>query len=70
MVKVDFGVHCNGYLIDSAFTMHWNPEYDPIVNASKEATNEAIKLAGADANLADLGARIEEVIMSYEYKGK
>lgn len=57
-------------MVDSAFSLHWNEEYDPIINASKEATNEAIKLAGPDVLLSDLGARIEEIITSYEYKGK
>lgn len=48
MVKVDFGIHCNGYLIDSAFTVHWNPELDVVAKASKEATNAGIKAAGVD----------------------
>lgn len=55
MVKVDFGVHCNGYLIDSAFTIHWNPELDPITEASKEATNVGIKAAGIDVPLSEVG---------------
>ncbi|CAL6009235.1 Methionine_aminopeptidase [Hexamita inflata] len=33
-----------GYLVDYAFSLNWNPELDPIVQASKEATNEAVKL--------------------------
>ena len=70
IIKVDFGVHCNGYLVDSAFSMHWDPELDPICEASKEATNEAIKHAGVDVPVSDLGDLIEEIICSYEYKGK
>lgn len=55
MVKVDFGVHCNGYLIDSAFTIHWNPELDVVAEASKEATNVGIKTAGVDVPLNEIG---------------
>jgi len=70
VIKVDFGIHCNGYLVDSAFTLHWDPELDPIVEASRDATNSAIKHAGADVLLSELGNIIEEVICSYEYRGR
>lgn len=70
IIKVDFGIHCNGYLIDSAFSLHWDPTLDPIVEASKEATNAAIKAAGVDVLLSDLGGIIEEIISSYEYNGQ
>ena len=50
--------------------MHWDPSLDEIVKASKEATNEGIKCAGVDVLLSDVGARIEEVITSFEYNGK
>ncbi|CAL6009343.1 Methionine_aminopeptidase [Hexamita inflata] len=70
IIKVDFGIHCNGYLVDSAFSMHWNPELDQIVQASREATDEAMKVAGPDVLLSELGNRVEEIICSYEYKGK
>ena len=36
---VDFGTHVGGRIIDSAFTMHFNPQFDPLVGAVKEATN-------------------------------
>lgn len=70
IVKVDFGIHCNGYLVDSAFSMHWDPELDPIVDASREATNAAIKHAGVDVRLSELGAVIDEIISAHEYKGR
>lgn len=40
--------------------------------ASKEGTNEGVKLAGIDARLGEIGAGIQEVIESYEVeiKGK
>ncbi|CAL6009431.1 Methionine_aminopeptidase [Hexamita inflata] len=70
IVKVDFGIHCNGFLVDSAFSMHWNPELDPIVKASQEATDEAMKLAGPDVLISELGDKIDEVICSYEFNGQ
>lgn len=64
--KIDFGTHINGYIIDSAFTVAFNPIYDNLLMASKEATNAGIKAAGIDMRLGDIGAVIQEVIESYE----
>ena len=70
--KLDFGTHVNGYVIDCAFTIAFNPVYDNLLMASKEGTNTGIKLAGIDARLGEIGAGIQEVIESYEVeiKGK
>nr|XP_027205400.1 proline--tRNA ligase, cytoplasmic-like [Dermatophagoides pteronyssinus] len=66
VLKVDFGVHFNGYLIDSAFTVAFNEAFDPLLLASKEATNHALRVCGPDALLSDIGAQISEIICSYE----
>ncbi|KJH49493.1 methionine aminopeptidase, type II [Dictyocaulus viviparus] len=64
--KIDYGVHVRGRLIDSAFTLHFDPKYDGLVNAVKEATNAGIREAGIDVRLCDLGEIIEEVMTSHE----
>lgn len=64
--KVDFGVHINGYIIDSAFSVAFNPEYDNLLEASREATMTGIKMAGPDAYIYDISKAIKEVIESYE----
>ncbi|OLY84624.1 Methionine aminopeptidase 2 [Smittium mucronatum] len=66
VLKVDFGVHVNGRIIDSAFTMTFDPKYDTLVQAVKDATNTGIKAAGIDVRLTDIGEQIEEVMESYE----
>ena len=70
--KLDFGTHINGFVIDCAFTIAFNPIYDNLLMASKEGTNTGVKLAGIDARLGEIGAGIQEVIESYEVeiKGK
>jgi len=70
--KIDFGTHVGGRIIDSAFTVAFNPVYDNLLMAAKEATNAGVKEAGIDARLGDLGAAIQEVMESYEVeiKGK
>ncbi len=66
VVKLDFGTHVNGMLIDCAFTIAFNRIYDPLLLAVKEATNEGIKTAGIDVRLCDVGEAIQEVMESYE----
>lgn len=66
VMKVDFGVHINGRIVDSAFTMHFDPTYDNLVNACKDATTAGIKEAGIDVRMSDIGAAIQEVMESYE----
>lgn len=68
VMKVDIGVHVNGRICDSAFTMAFNNEgrYDNLLQAVKEATNTGIKEAGIDVRLNDIGGAIQEVMESYE----
>jgi len=66
VVKFDIGIHVNGRIIDSAFTHYFNPRYDPLALAVREATNAGIREAGIDVRLGDVGAAIQEVMESYE----
>lgn len=72
IIKVDFGTHVNGNIIDCAFTVAWNEEYKQLIEASKNATWNAIKLAGVDSSIKDISNEIKETIESYEVeiKGK
>lgn len=66
VLKVDIGVHVNGNIVDSAFTLAFNPRYDPLLAAVKAATNAGIREAGIDARLGEIGGVIQEVMESYE----
>ncbi len=68
--KIDFGTHVRGLLIDCAFTVAFNPVYDELLKAVKDATNTGIKEAGIDVRLGDVGASIQEVMESYEVELK
>jgi methionyl aminopeptidase len=70
VMKVDFGVHVNGRIVDSAFTLTFDPVYDNLINACKEATNAGIKEAGIDVRMSDIGAAIQEVMESHEVEIK
>ncbi|UYV81105.1 METAP2 [Cordylochernes scorpioides] len=77
--KIDFGTHVNGHLVDSAFTLSFNPKYDNLLKAVREATYAGIQIikkilsnhccvqaAGIDVRLCDIGETIQEVMESYE----
>jgi len=66
VLKVDFGVQVNGRIVDSAFTLSFEPTYDALIAAVKDATNTGVREAGIDVRLGDIGAAIQEVMESYE----
>lgn len=45
LLKVDFGVHVSGRIVDSAFTVAFNPAYDNLLAAVKAATNTGLKVS-------------------------
>jgi len=66
VMKIDYGSHINGLMTDCAFTVAFNPTYDNLLLATKDATNTGIKAAGIDVRLTDVGEAIQEVMESYE----
>lgn len=67
MVKLDIGVHIDGYIADTAITvdLSGNPK---LVKASESALEEAINFIKAGVNTSDIGGVIEDTITSYGYK--
>ncbi|KIN93847.1 hypothetical protein M404DRAFT_170028 [Pisolithus tinctorius Marx 270] len=70
ILKVDFGVHVKGRILDSAFTLTWEPTYDRLVEAVKAATDTGIREAGIDVRLGELAGYIQETMESYEVEVK
>lgn len=66
ILNIDFGTEVDGWIIDCAFTVCFNPEYLPLLDASKEGTYTGIKNAGVDVRLSEWGEKIREVIESYQ----
>jgi methionyl aminopeptidase len=44
MLKVDIGVQVNGRICDSAFTLSFEPTYDALLAAVKDATNTGVRV--------------------------
>ncbi|KAI4926217.1 hypothetical protein J4E85_006509 [Alternaria conjuncta] len=66
VLKIDFGVHVNGRIVDSAFTVAANPIYDNLLASVKAATDTGLKEAGIDARIDHISEMIQEVMESYE----
>ena len=66
VIKIDFGTEANGWIIDSAFTISFNPIYDNLLDAVKDATYTGIKNAHMDASIDEWSGLIQETMESYE----
>ncbi|KAH7491472.1 Methionine aminopeptidase 2B [Phytophthora ramorum] len=66
VMKVDFGTQINGRIIDSAWTVAFDPQFDPLLEAARAAANAGIACAGVDARLGEIGGEIQEVMESFE----
>ena len=66
LVKVDYGVHVGGCIVDSAFTVSLSNDYDQLIDVSRKSTQLAIDNCGVDAVLGDIGGIVEEFIESQE----
>ncbi|KAI8981124.1 peptidase M24A methionine aminopeptidase [Trametes punicea] len=66
VLKVDFGVHVKGRILDSAFTLTFDPTYEKLLEAVKAATDTGVREAGIDVRLGELAGYIQETMESYE----
>jgi len=64
--KIDFGTHVNGRIIDSAWTVHFDPQFDLLAEAARESTRAGVAAAGIDVRICDVGEACQEVMESYE----
>ncbi len=68
IVKVDCGVHINGYVADTAFTVSFGTGHKDLIKASEEATKAAIDLIRPGITTDRLGNEIEDIIRSYDFR--
>ena len=65
LVKLDVGVHVDGYIADTAKTVSFDPNYDYLVEAATAGLNAAIQTIRAGVRANEVGAAIEEAIKSH-----
>uniref|UniRef100_A0A6C0IWA8 Peptidase M24 domain-containing protein n=1 Tax=viral metagenome TaxID=1070528 RepID=A0A6C0IWA8_9ZZZZ len=64
--KIDFGVHINGCIIDSAFTIDFSENYENLLLASKDAVEKVIDNLGVGVRFRELSDISKEIVESYE----
>jgi len=69
VVKLDVGVHIDGYIADTAVTVEIETNnYNDMIKASSDALEFAIDMMKPGVHLGLVGKKIEETIKSYGYK--
>jgi methionyl aminopeptidase len=65
VVKVDYGVHIDGYINDSAITVSLNPVYSSMIEVAEEALRAGTERVAHGVRFSDVGEHIEKVITQY-----
>jgi methionyl aminopeptidase len=68
IVKVDIGVHVDGYIADTATTICFDPEYEDMVDTAKEALEKAVELLRPGLSITRFGSSIQKVIKTRGFK--
>jgi methionyl aminopeptidase len=67
IIKLDVGVHIDGWIADNALTVDLTGKYSELVKASREALNNALEIIKPGVTLGDIGRVIHETITSYGF---
>ncbi|MFH1072778.1 MAG: type II methionyl aminopeptidase [Nanoarchaeota archaeon] len=66
LVKLDIGVHIDGYIADTAISVNLG-NHDNLIRASQEALQHALKMIEVGVALGEIGKTIQETISSYGF---
>jgi methionyl aminopeptidase len=68
VVKIDIGVHVDGFIADTAVTVALDERYQDLVESVEEALAKVLEKVKPGISFTELGAVIEEAIKRYGYK--
>ncbi|MCS7136656.1 MAG: type II methionyl aminopeptidase [Aigarchaeota archaeon] len=68
LVKIDLGVHLDGYIVDTAISVSLSKEKQMLVAAAEEALRAAVKFIRAGTRLGEIGAVIQNTIQKAGFK--
>src|SRR3989338_397251 len=67
VVCFDLGVHVNGAIGDTAYTVDLSGKYSDLVKAAQKALEEALKITAVGTELREIGKTIQDTIKSYGF---
>lgn len=65
LVKVDIGVHIDGYIADGAFSVSIGEQDKELIKATEEAVEKFIKEIRPDRTVGEMSKIVEEVVFSH-----
>jgi methionyl aminopeptidase len=65
LVKVDFGVHIDGYVTDTSVTVCLDPRFEPLAQAADEALQNAIRAFKPGVRLSEIGRVVQTTITRF-----
>ncbi len=68
ILKIDIGVHVDGYIADTATTVTFNPALEGLVEATSRALEKALEVVRPGIRANEIGKVIEETIKNMGYK--
>ncbi|MGC9152377.1 MAG: type II methionyl aminopeptidase [Vulcanisaeta sp.] len=68
IVKIDIGAHIDGYIVDTAVTVTFNPMYNQLIKASMKALEAAQLSMKPGVTLSSVGLQVERAIRSFGFK--
>jgi len=68
ILKIDFGVHVDGFLSDTAISIDLSGENEDLVKATEEALDNALEIIVPGIKVSDIGETIEKTIKNYGAK--
>ena len=68
VVKVDFGVHIEGYLADTATTVTYNPEFQLLLETTERALGSAIASVKRDPRAGEIGRVVNAEAKDHGFK--
>ncbi len=69
LVKIDIGVHVEGFLVDTAFSVNFNEDkaLENIIQATEVAVEAGKMMAKPKVNTKKIGKKIESIIKGFKY---
>jgi len=68
IVKIDIGVHIDGYIADAAITISFDDSYEKLVKAAKEALKNVQEILKPGLSLGSIGKAVKSVADLYGVK--
>ena len=62
VVKIDLGVHIDGFIADTAYTLDFSGKYKKMLEVNEKALAAAIKLIKPGASVGEIGRTVQEII--------